>query len=54
MRATSILAEDDLRREMLKVNRPQTNDKLNKLIDHFAIQNQYEHLSNMGTEGEDT
>ena len=52
VKATPISVEDYLRK-MSKANRPQTNDKLNKLIDHFALLNQHEHLCNMGTEGED-
>ena len=33
VRATPILVEDYMRKEMSKANRPQTDDKLNKLID---------------------
>ena len=28
-------------------------DKVNKVINHFALLNQYDHLNNMGMEGED-
>ena len=53
VRATPILAEDYLRKETFKANRPQADDKLNELIDHFAILNQHEHLSNIEVEGKD-
>ena len=37
---------------MHQLNRPHTGDKLNKPIDHFAMLNQHEHLSDIGMEGE--
>ena len=36
---------------MSKANRPQADDKLSKLIDHFASLNQNEHLINLEIEG---
>ena len=50
VRTTPISAEDYLRKQMLKVNRPQTSDKL---TDSFALLNQHKHLSYMGMERED-
>ena len=35
------LAEHYLRKVMLQASRPQTDDKLNEHIDHFALLNQY-------------
>ena len=43
-----------LRKEISKNNRLQTDNKINEFIDCFAVLNQYEHLSNIETEGEDT
>ena len=51
MRATPILAEDYLRKEMNKSNRPHKGDRFNELINHFAMLNQHEHLRNVETEG---
>ena len=45
IRVTSISAEEYLRKEMTKANRPQTD---NELIGHVALLNQQEHLNSMG------
>ena len=50
VRTTPISTEDYMMKEMSKAKRPQTCDKINKLIDHFAILNG--HLNDTGTEGE--
>ena len=42
MGAIPILVEDYLRKEILKANRPQTDEKLNELINHFAQRNKHE------------
>ena len=33
------------------VKRPQADNKLNELIDHFVLLNQYEHLNKLAMEG---
>ena len=38
---------------MYKSNQPHTDEKLNEIIEHFAMLNQHEHQSNVQTEGED-
>ena len=53
MRATPVSTEDYLRKEMSKPADYKTDDKFNELIYHFAFLNKYEHLINMGMEGED-
>ena len=49
MRATPISA-DYLRTEMSKAYTPQTDSKINELIDSFALLNQHGHLTNIGME----
>ena len=44
------LAGNYLRKEITKANRPQTDQKLTKLIDHFADINEYEHLGSIEME----
>ena len=51
VKTTPISAEDYLRKEMSKANLPQTDDKLNELIDCFALQIQHEHFNNLQMEG---
>ena len=51
---TPILVEDYLRMDMLKANRPHTDDKLNKFIYYFAQINKHKHLDNMESEEKDT
>ena len=41
------ILEAYLRKEMSKANRPQTDNKVNKLIDQFALLKQHEHITNM-------
>ena len=53
VQATPISAANHLRREMLKVNQPQADNKLYELIDCFALVNQHEHFNNLETEGKD-
>ena len=52
VRATQILTSYH-RKETNKSKKPHTVDKLNKLIDHFAMLSQHEHLSNVESEEED-
>ena len=40
--------------EMLKTNRTQIDDELNKLMDCFVHLHKHEHLSNMEIKGKDT
>ena len=53
VRAIPISVGDYPRKEMPKVNRPQADDKLNELTDHFALLNQNEHLNNLKKEAKD-
>ena len=53
MKATPISVKDYLWKEMLKANRPQAHDKLSKVIHHFALLNQQNHLNNLKMEAKD-
>ena len=45
--AIPVSAKLYIRKELLKGNRPQIGNKINELIDHFALLNQHEHLNNL-------
>ena len=53
MRATPISEEDYLRKKMSKFKRLLVGDKLNELIDHFALLHQHKHLNDLEKEGEE-
>ena len=53
IRATLILGEDYLQKEVLKANRPKGDDKFSKLTDYFTVLNQHECLSDIGIEWAD-
>ena len=46
-RTTPISMENYSRKEMSKVNRLQVDDKLDEVIECFALLNKYEHLNNL-------
>ena len=46
-------AKDHLRKNVLKAYRLQAENKFSKVIDHFTLRNQYEHLNNLDIEGKD-
>ena len=54
MKATPISPEDYLRNEMSKANGPQTDDKFNELVDHFAQLHKHKCSDIMEMERKDT
>ena len=51
VKATLISAEDYLRKEMSKDNRPQADFKLDELTDCFALLNHHKYLKNLEING---